>query len=62
MGSSQVKTALSPFQVALLLVMVGISAALHVWKLAPALPALQSELQLSLVESGFLLSSVQIGV
>ncbi|AQS50917.1 TetR family transcriptional regulator [Paenalcaligenes hominis] len=61
MGSSQAKAGLSPFQIALFLVIVGISAALHVWKLAPALPALQNELQLSLVESGFLLSSVQIG-
>ena len=61
MGLSQAKVGLSPFQIALFLVIVGISAALHVWKLAPALPALQNELQLSLVESGFLLSSVQIG-
>ena len=46
---------------ALSLVAVGVCAALHVWKLPPALPALQAQLGLDLVESGFLLSIVQIG-
>lgn len=46
---------------ALTLVAVGVCAALHVWKLPPALPALQSQLGLNLVESGFLLSIVQLG-
>jgi len=45
---------------AYLVVLAGITAALHVWKLPPALPTMQVELGLSLVESGFLLSLVQI--
>lgn len=45
---------------AYLVVLAGITTALHIWKLPPALPALQAELGLSLVESGFLLSMVQI--
>lgn len=61
MNSRLTKAAISPLQVSFFLFLVGISASLHIWKLAPALPALQQELQLSLVESGFLLSSVQIG-
>ncbi|HET8598390.1 MAG TPA: MFS transporter [Castellaniella sp.] len=43
------------------LVLVGICAALHIWKLPPALPQLQAQFQLSLVQSGFLLSVVQLG-
>lgn len=39
---------------------MGVCAALHIWKLPPALPALQRELGLDLIESGFLLSSVQL--
>lgn len=46
---------------AYLVVLAGITSALHIWKLPPALPALQAELGLSLVESGFLLSLVQLG-
>lgn len=49
------------FQTSLFLVLVAICAALHIWKLPPALLGLQHELGLNLVESGFLLSSVQIG-
>lgn len=45
---------------AYLVVLAGITTALHIWKLPPALPALQAELGLSLVESGFLLSLVQM--
>lgn len=37
----------------------GVAAAVHVGKLPPALPALQAELGLTLVEAGFLLSLVQ---
>ena len=44
-----------------LIVLAGITTALHIWKLPPALPSLQAELGLSLVESGFLLSLVQLG-
>ncbi len=46
---------------ALCLVLAGICAALHIWKLPPALPALQAEFSLDLVQSGFLLSIVQMG-
>ena len=50
-----------PLQAPFFLVLVGICAALHIWKLPPALPELQAELGLDLVESGFLLSIVQLG-
>jgi CP family cyanate transporter-like MFS transporter len=43
-----------------LVVLAGVVAALQVGKLPPALPALQAELGLSLVQSGFLLSMVQL--
>ncbi len=38
----------------------GVSAALHVGKLPPAVPVLQQQLGVSLVEAGFLLSTVQV--
>ncbi len=38
----------------------GVSAALHLGKLAPAIPALQAGLGISLVEAGFLLGLVQV--
>lgn len=41
-------------------VLAGISAALHIGKLPPALPVLREALQVSLVEAGFLLSMVQL--
>lgn len=44
---------------AYLVVLAGVCVALHVWKLPPALPVLQQELGLNLVQSGFLLSLVQ---
>jgi CP family cyanate transporter-like MFS transporter len=40
-------------------VLAGISAALHVGKLPPALPVLREALGVSLVQAGFLLSLVQ---
>jgi len=43
-----------------LVVIAGVVAALQVGKLPPALPSLQADLGLSLVESGFLLSMVQL--
>jgi hypothetical protein len=43
-----------------LVVLTGGVAALQVGKLPPALPALQAELGLTLVQSGFLLSMVQL--
>ena len=45
---------------ALLVILAGVSAALHVSKLAPALPALQQAMAISLLQSGFLLSLVQL--
>jgi len=40
-------------------ILAGISAALHVAKLPPAIPALQQALGIGLVQAGFLLSTVQ---
>jgi MFS family permease len=45
---------------AALVVLAGVAAALHVGKLPPALPALQLELGLSLLQAAFLLSAVQL--
>lgn len=45
---------------ALLVVLAGVSAALHVGKLAPALPVLTERLGVTLVQAGFLLSLVQL--
>jgi CP family cyanate transporter-like MFS transporter len=45
---------------ALAVVVAGVTAALHLGKLAPAVPALQSSLNLNLVAAGFLLSMVQM--
>lgn len=45
---------------ALLVVLAGVSAALHVGKLPPALPVLQDTLGVSLLQAGFLLSLVQL--
>ena len=43
-----------------IVILAGVSAALHVGKLPPALPVLQHDLGITLVESGFLLSLVQL--
>jgi len=53
-------SAASPARAAALVVLGGVVAALQVGKLPPALPALQAELGMSLVQSGFLLSMVQL--
>lgn len=45
---------------ALLVVLAGVCAALHVGKLPPAIPVLREALGISLVQAGFLLSAVQI--
>src|SRR6187455_2520511 len=45
---------------ALLVILAGVVAALHVGKLPPAIPALQEALGLTLVQAGFLLSLVQL--
>ena len=47
-------------QPALVVILAGVAAALHLTKLIPALPVLQSQLGLSLVQAGFLLSAVQL--
>lgn len=44
----------------LAVVVAGVAAALHVGKLPPAVPALQAELGIGLVEAGFLLSLIQV--
>ena len=43
-----------------MVIAAGVGAAMHVGKLPPALPVLRSELGLSLLEAGFLLSLVQL--
>ncbi len=43
-----------------LIVLAGVCAGLHVVKLPPALPTLQADLGVSLVQAGFLLSLVQV--
>lgn len=45
---------------AFLVFAAGVTAAIHVGKLPPALPVLQAELGMSLVQGGFLLSMVQL--
>lgn len=45
---------------ALVVVLAGVTAALHVGKLPPALPVLRETLDLSLLQAGFLLSLVQL--
>ncbi|WP_137892533.1 MFS transporter [Ramlibacter sp. 2FC] len=45
---------------ALLVILAGVSAALHVGKLPPALPVLREALGVSLLQAGFLLSLVQL--
>ncbi len=45
---------------ALIVILAGVSAALHVGKLPPALPVLQEALGVTLVQAGFLLSLMQL--
>ena len=45
---------------AFIVVLAGVSAALHVGKLAPAIASLQQALHISLLQAGFLLSMVQL--
>ena len=51
------RTAIDP---ALIVILAGVCAALHVGKLPPAIPALQQALGLTLLQAGFLLSLVQL--
>ena len=48
-------------KLAYLVVLAGVCSGLHVWKLPPALTAIRTELGMSLLTSGFLLSLVQLG-
>jgi MFS family permease len=52
-------TTASRIDPALVVILGGVAAALHVGKLPPAIPALQSALGLSLLQAAFLLSMVQ---
>lgn len=47
-------------QPALVIILAGVAAALHVGKLPPAIPVLRDSLGVSLVQAGFLLSLVQM--
>jgi len=49
-----------PAAPALIVVLAGVAGALHVGKLAPAIPALRAALDVTLVQAGFLLSAVQM--
>ncbi len=65
MSPDTVKTAHTPdipppLHSALCVVVAGICAALHIWKLPPALPGLQADFGLDLIGSGFLLSIIQL--
>jgi MFS transporter, CP family, cyanate transporter len=51
---------MKPLHPSSVVILAGVSAALHVGKLAPALPALRGALGVSLLEAGFLLSLVQL--
>ena len=53
-------SAVPRFSPALVVILAGVSAALHVGKLPPALPVLREALGISLLQSGFLLSMVQL--
>ncbi|MDD0838639.1 MFS transporter [Curvibacter sp. HBC61] len=54
------RRALSGLATAYLVVLCGMAGALHVAKLAPAVPLLQAQLGLTLPEAGLMLSAVQI--
>ena len=61
MSTSSSGSSLVSNRFAYFIFLAGVCAALHVWKLPPALPELQRQLGMTLVESGFLLSLVQLG-
>jgi len=52
--------AAAPERAAAIVILAGVSAALHVAKLPPAIAALQAGLSISLLQAGFLLSLVQL--
>ncbi|MBN9410209.1 MAG: MFS transporter [Burkholderiales bacterium] len=53
-------TQAAPVRAAWVVILAGICAALHIGKLPPALPVLQAELGITLLQAGFLLSVVQV--
>jgi len=55
--ASQTRRGVDP---AIIVILGGVSAALHVGKLPAALPALQAAMNISLLQAGFLLSLVQV--
>src|SRR5256885_3147813 len=59
-SSDLVKTTKQGVHPSWIVVAAGVSAALHVGKLPPAVPVLQQQLGLSLLQAGFLLSTVQV--
>lgn len=58
--ASQQENRASRIEPALVVILAGVCAALHVGKLPPAIPVLQSALGITLVQAGFLLSMVQL--
>jgi MFS family permease len=54
------QAAAAPVRAAAVVILAGVSAALHVAKLPPAIAALQAALGISLLQAGFLLSLVQL--
>jgi len=58
--ATRVPAAQTGIHQAYLVVLSGVCAALHVWKLPPALTLMRDELGMTLVASGFLLSLVQL--
>lgn len=54
------RLALSPRRTAALVVIVGVTCALHVGKMPVAIPVLQQSMGLTLVQAGFMLSLVQL--
>jgi len=58
--ATRVPAAQTVIHQAYLVVLSGVCAALHVWKLPPALTLMRDELGMTLVASGFLLSLVQL--
>jgi CP family cyanate transporter-like MFS transporter len=55
-----IAAAAAPERAAAVIILAGVSAALHVAKLPPAIAALQAGLGISLLQAGFLLSLVQL--
>ena len=59
-GCFRVTTSISRVHPSWIIVLAGVSAALHIGKLPPAVSALRQAMGISLVQAGFLLSTVQL--